>query len=60
ELRVDMGISQETVYNETNIHVARIETATYNLSISTLSELMKFFDVKLSDFFIRVERSIGK
>ena len=58
ELRVDMGYSQESVYNDTNIHIARIETATYNVSISTLSSLLKYFDIKMSDFFLRVEKSM--
>ena len=55
ELREENDLSQEEVYNETNIHVGRIETSKANLSISTLSALCKFFKIKLSDFIKRVE-----
>ena len=60
ELRDDMGVSQESVYNETNIHIGRIETANSNLTISTLSELLKFFNVSMSDFFVRVEKNMSR
>jgi transcriptional regulator with XRE-family HTH domain len=55
ELRDERELSQEEVYNETNIHIGRIETAKANLSVSTLSALCKFFKIKLSDFLKRVE-----
>ncbi|HVT85201.1 MAG TPA: helix-turn-helix transcriptional regulator [Chitinophagaceae bacterium] len=55
ELRDENELSQEEVYNETNIHIGRIETAKANLSVSTLSALCKFFKIKLSDFLGRVE-----
>jgi hypothetical protein len=43
ELRNNVELSQEEVYNETNIHIGRIETAKANLSVSTLSALCKLF-----------------
>ena len=55
ELRNNMALSQEEVYNETNIHIGRIETAKANLSVSTLSALCKFFKITLSEFHKRVE-----
>jgi transcriptional regulator with XRE-family HTH domain len=55
ELRNNMELSQEEVYNETNIHIGRIETAKANLSVSTLSALCKFFRISLSDFHKKVE-----
>lgn len=55
ELRDERELSQEEVYNETNIHIGRIETAKANLTVSTLSALCKFFKIKLSDFLKRVE-----
>jgi transcriptional regulator with XRE-family HTH domain len=55
ELRETEGLSQEDVYNETNIHIGRIETAKANLSVSTLSTLCKYYKIKLSDFHKRVE-----
>jgi transcriptional regulator with XRE-family HTH domain len=55
ELRNNIELSQEEVYNETNIHIGRIETAKANLSVSTLSALCKFFRISLSEFHKKVE-----
>lgn len=55
DLRYDKGVSQEEVYNETNIHIGRIESCTLNPTVSTLSVLIKYFNIKMSDFFSRVE-----
>ncbi|MCD8072119.1 MAG: helix-turn-helix transcriptional regulator [Alistipes sp.] len=50
-LREQRGISQEMVYADTQIHVARIETARVNISVSTLSAICKYFDISLAEFF---------
>jgi hypothetical protein len=55
DLRADAELNQADVYNDTNIHVGRIETAKANLSVSTLSALCKYFKISLSDFHKRVE-----
>ena len=55
QLRYEKGVTQEDVYNDINIHVGRIETASANLSVSTLSSLCKYFKIKLSDFHKMVE-----
>ena len=55
ELRERKGVSQETVYNDTNIHIGRIETAKANLTVGTLSALCKYFKIRLSDFFVEIE-----
>ncbi|TMI63726.1 MAG: helix-turn-helix transcriptional regulator [Bacteroidetes bacterium] len=55
ELREENGLSQEDVYNDTNIHIGRIETSKANLSVSTLSALCKYFKIKISDFHKRIE-----
>jgi transcriptional regulator with XRE-family HTH domain len=57
DLREERGLSQEAVYNDTNIHIGRIELASTNMSISTLAALCKYFKIKLSDFFRLVENS---
>ena len=54
-LRSEAGISQEEFYNDTNIHIGRIETAKANLSVSTLSAICKYFKIPLSEFHKRVE-----
>lgn len=56
ELREAKNVSQEEVYNDTNIHVGRIETANANPTISTLAALCKYFDLTLSEFLKRVEK----
>ena len=55
ELREAKNLTQEDVYNDTNIHVGRIETAKANLSVSTLSALCKYFKIRISEFHKRVE-----
>ena len=55
QLREKAGFIQSDVYAETGIHVGRIETAKANVSVSTLAELCKFYDISLSDFFKKVE-----
>lgn len=56
-LREQEALSQETVYNEINIHIGRIETAKANLSVSTLSQICKYFKISLSQFFKLVEEA---
>jgi transcriptional regulator with XRE-family HTH domain len=55
KLREAKNLSQEDVYNDTNIHIGRIETAKANLTIGSLSALCKYFKVSLSEFFKKVE-----
>ena len=55
ELRDAKNLTQEQVYNDTNIHVSRIETAKGNLSVSTLAALCKYFKIRMSEFHKRVE-----
>ncbi len=50
-LRTQKGLSQEEVYNDVDIHIARIETGKYNVSISTLSALCDYYSISLKDFF---------
>lgn len=56
QLREAKGLTQEDVYNDTNIHVGRIETANANLSVSTLSALCKYFQINISSFFTEIEK----
>ncbi|MBW7914749.1 MAG: helix-turn-helix transcriptional regulator [Taibaiella sp.] len=56
DLREEKGMSQEDVYNETDIHIARIETAKVNVSVSTLSKLCAYFRISLTEFFRKIEK----
>ena len=59
-LREERGISQEQLYNETDIHIARIETARVNISVSTLSKLCGYFKISLAEFFTKIEHGNKK
>jgi transcriptional regulator with XRE-family HTH domain len=51
EIRAEKGLSQEQVYNDTNINMGRLESEKTNISISTLHTLCIYFEISLSDFF---------
>ncbi len=55
DLREERGVSQETVYHELDIHIARIEVGKVNISVSTLSRLCEYFDIGLAEFFSELE-----
>ena len=49
-LRQEHGLTQEDVYNDTGIHIARIETKKFNISISILAALANYFDISQKSF----------
>ncbi len=49
-LREQHGVTLEQFYNDTNIHLSRIESAKVNISISTLNMICKYFNLSLSEF----------
>lgn len=51
KLRQQNGITLEQFYNDTNIHLSRIESSKVNISISTLSAICKYFGLSLAEFF---------
>ena len=51
ELREQRQLTQEQFYNDTNIHIGRIESLNVNISISTLSMICNYFGITLSEFF---------
>lgn len=54
-LRQELGITQEDFYNDTNIHLARIETAKGNISVSTVDAICKYFKISITEFFEGIE-----
>ena len=56
ELREELGVTQHDVYFETGVPIGRIENGKSNPSVSTLSVLLKYFKIKLSEFYIKVEK----
>jgi transcriptional regulator with XRE-family HTH domain len=51
KLRIEHELTQEDVYNDTGIHIARLELGKRDFSVSTLKKLCDYFNVKLEDFF---------
>lgn len=51
QLREEKGISQDTFFIDTDIHIARIESGRSNITVSTLSAICDYFGITLSDFF---------
>ena len=55
ELRAEKGVSQETVYEDTGIHIGKIETEKYNITVSTLARLCRYYGISLGALFDQVE-----
>jgi len=51
EIRKERDLSQESVYIDTEIHIARIETGKQNITVSTLSILCNYYAITLREFF---------
>jgi transcriptional regulator with XRE-family HTH domain len=49
------GIAQEDFFNDTRIHISRIEIGKVNVSISTLKAIVSYFDISLTVFFQAIE-----
>jgi transcriptional regulator with XRE-family HTH domain len=52
QLRDERSISQDMFYVDTDIHIARIETAKINITVSTLQDICNYFNISLLDFFL--------
>lgn len=50
-LREEKGVSQQQVYNDTDVHIGRLETAKNNATVNTIAILCSYFDITLADFF---------
>ena len=56
-LREKKSLTQEDVYNDTGIHISRIETSKVNITVSTLDVLCKYFEISMSSFFMKCDKS---
>lgn len=50
-IRKERGLTQEAVTYDTDIHISRIETGKHSITITTLSDLCKYYGVTLEEFF---------
>lgn len=48
ELRKQKEVTQEDVYNDTGVHVARIEQGKRDIAYTTLCKLAEYFEVDLN------------
>lgn len=55
ELRAERGVSQETVYEDTGIHIGKIETEKYNITVSTLARLCRYYGISIRTFFDQID-----
>lgn len=55
-LRTERQLTQEDVYNDTGIHISRIETGRVNVSLSTLKALLDYYQISLSQFFQNIQQ----
>ena len=55
EVRKKHGVTLETFYFDTGIHLARIEQGKTNISVSTLSKICNYLNLSLADFFKLLE-----
>ena len=55
QLREECGLSQEKVQFKTGIYTVFLETGKRNITVSTLIDLCKVYDVTLEQFFAGME-----
>lgn len=62
QLRAKKGKTQIQVYQDTKIHIARIESKDFrpNLTLETLNELTYYYNIPLDKFMERVWQRVGK
>jgi transcriptional regulator with XRE-family HTH domain len=51
KLREQHKVTLQEFYNDTGIHLARIESEKRDLPISTLKRICEYFNVSLGEFF---------
>lgn len=51
KLRTERGVGIEDFYNDTGIHIGRIETSKSNITIITLHKICDYYEITLQDFF---------
>jgi transcriptional regulator with XRE-family HTH domain len=60
KLREEKGITQEVFYNDTGIHIGRIESTNRDFSMSTFESICSYLEVSMEDFFKGVKYSRTK
>jgi len=55
-LREKSGLSQDIVYQDTGIHIGRVEAGQSNITVSTLDAICTYFDTDLTAFFADLKK----
>lgn len=55
-LRKAKGVTLEEFFNDTNIHLSRVEHSKANITVSTLKHICTYFNISLHDFFKDIDR----
>jgi len=51
KLREEKGVTLQEFYNDTGIHLARIESEKRDLPITTIQRICEYFGLTLQEFF---------
>ena len=54
-LRKARGLTQAAVYEDTGVHIGKIESRDTNLSITAVSILCNYYEITLEEFFRGIE-----
>lgn len=50
-IRVERGLTQETVHSGTDLNIGRIEGGKHSITITTLSDLCDYYGITLDELF---------
>jgi transcriptional regulator with XRE-family HTH domain len=53
-LRRQRNLTQEDFYNDTGIHISRVETGRVNITLRTLKTILDYYQVPFSVFFQQI------
>ncbi len=55
ELRKERGISQDSMFIDTDYNIGRIESGKANITVSTLANLCDYLGITVKEFFSGIE-----
>lgn len=57
KIRKARGLTQDAVYEDTNVDIGKYEACLANLSITTIAILCKYYEIPLEEFFKGIDGS---
>ena len=55
-IRKNVGIKQEDVIFDTGVHIGRIESGMFDITLSTLKKLADYYDTDLESIFKNIKQ----